>query len=209
MINGLKHILKRFLFGTDPAGHLNQLIKKGHVLVGENSDLKHLKIELRGRYDSPAVQIGHDNLLSATFVVETSKGMITVGDNTFIGGGLFVCAEEIKIGSDVMFSWGCTVIDTDAHSLNWEHRKQDVRDWKKGTDEGTIGKYKDWTHVASKKIEIKDKAWIGFNVIILKGVTVGEGAVVAAGSVVTKDVAPYTLVGGNPATFIKQIGAEG
>lgn len=208
MIGRLKHTLKRILSGADSKTLLNQLIRKGHVVVGERSDLTHLKIELRGQYTAPVVKIGNDNLLSATFVVETSKGKITVGNNTFLGGGFFVCAEEIVIGSDVMFSWGCTVIDTNAHSLNWEHRRQDVRDWKKGTDEGVIGKYKDWTHVASKKIEIKDKAWIGFNVIILKGVTIGEGAVVAAGSVVTKDVAPYTLVGGNPAAFIKQIAEE-
>jgi acetyltransferase-like isoleucine patch superfamily enzyme len=47
--------------------------------------------------------------------------------------------------------------------------------------------------------------WIGFNSIILKGVTIGEGAVIAAGSVVTKDVSPYTIVGGNPAKFLKKI----
>ena len=208
MIKRLKHILKRFLSDTDQNRHLTTMIKKGEVVIGQGSDVTHLKIELRGTYVTPPVHIGHNNLLSASFVVETSKGQITVGHNTFIGGGLFVCAEEITIGSDVMFSWGCTVIDTDAHSLNWEHRRHDVSEWKKGTDEGSIGKYKNWDHVTSKRIEIKDKAWIGFNVIILKGVTIGEGAVVAAGSVVTKDVAPYTLVGGNPAAFIKQIQAE-
>ncbi|MCB0501084.1 MAG: hypothetical protein KDD32_00210 [Bacteroidetes bacterium] len=52
---------------------------------------------------------------------------------------------------------------------------------------------------------IKDKAWIGFNVIILKGVTIGEGAVVGAGSVVTKDVPDYTIVVGNPAKLIKKL----
>lgn len=204
MTGRLKHILKRLLTG-DPGDQLKQLIKKGQIVVGERCDVSHLKVELRGTYTAPAIRIGDDNLLTATFVVETSKGKISVGNNTFIGGGLFVCAEEISIGSDVMFSWGCTVIDTDAHSLHWENRAQDVRDWKKGTDEGKVGKYKDWSRVSSKKTEIKDKAWIGFNVIILKGVTVGEGAVVAAGSVVTKDVAPYTLVAGNPAKFIRHI----
>ncbi|WP_396127469.1 acyltransferase [Aurantibacillus circumpalustris] len=104
-----------------------------------------------------------------------------------------------------MFSWGCTIIDTDAHSLNWDDRKKDVKDWKKGIEENQTGKYKDWSKVISKKIVVEDKAWIGFNVIILKGVTIGEGAVVAAGSVVTKNVMPYTLVGGNPAVEIKKL----
>ena len=54
-------------------------------------------------------------------------------------------------------------------------------------------------------VRIGDKAWIGFNAIILKGVTVGEGAIVAAGAVVTKDVPPYTIVAGNPARVIRTL----
>jgi acetyltransferase-like isoleucine patch superfamily enzyme len=52
---------------------------------------------------------------------------------------------------------------------------------------------------------ISDFVWIGANVIILKGVTIGEGAIVGAGSVVTKDVPPYTIVAGNPARIIREI----
>jgi acetyltransferase-like isoleucine patch superfamily enzyme len=57
--------------------------------------------------------------------------------------------------------------------------------------------------VENKPVIIENKCWIGFNSIILKGVTVGEGAVVAAGSVVTKRVDPFTIVGGNPAELLK------
>ena len=64
---------------------------------------------------------------------------------------------------------------------------------------------KDWTHVAHAAVTIKDKAWIGFNVSILKGVTIGEGAVVGAGSVVTRDVAPYSVVAGNPVRLIRML----
>lgn len=53
-------------------------------------------------------------------------------------------------------------------------------------------------------IAIHDQAWIGARAIVLPGVTIGEGAVVAAGAVVTKDVEPWTVVGGNPARFIKK-----
>ena len=55
------------------------------------------------------------------------------------------------------------------------------------------------------KVTIKKNAWIGMNVTICPGVTIGENPVVAAGAVVTKDVAPNTIVGGNPAKFIKSI----
>ena len=52
-------------------------------------------------------------------------------------------------------------------------------------------------------VSIGDRVWIGFGAIVLPGVTLGEGAVVAAGAVVTKDVAPYTIVAGNPAVKVK------
>ena len=56
-----------------------------------------------------------------------------------------------------------------------------------------------------KPVAIGNNVWIGCKAIILKGVTIGEGAVVAAGSVVTKDVAPFTLVAGNPARVIREV----
>lgn len=54
-----------------------------------------------------------------------------------------------------------------------------------------------------KNVKIEDDVWLGARAIILPGVTIGTGSVIAAGSVVTKDVDPFTIVGGNPAKFIK------
>lgn len=52
-------------------------------------------------------------------------------------------------------------------------------------------------------IVVKDDVWIGYRSVILSGITIGQGAIIAAGSVVTKDVPPYAIVGGNPAKVIK------
>jgi acetyltransferase-like isoleucine patch superfamily enzyme len=94
-------------------------------------------------------------------------------------------------------SWGVTIVDHDSHNLNWELRQSDVRQWAQGR--------KDWTNVPHAPVVIADKAWIGFNVTVLKGVTIGEGAVVAACAVVTKDIPPYSLAGGNPAQVIRKL----
>jgi acetyltransferase-like isoleucine patch superfamily enzyme len=67
---------------------------------------------------------------------------------------------------------------------------------------------KDWSRVAGEPVIIRDKAWIGLNAVVLKGVTIGEGAVVAAASVVTKDVEPWTIVAGNPARVMRELGAD-
>ena len=142
------------------------------------------------------------------FVFEIDQGIIVIGNNSFVGGGMFVCIEGIEIGDDVMISWGSSFVDNNSHSTRWTERANDNGDWKRGLDEEKIGKYKDWTNVKRKKIIVKNKAWVGFNCIILKGVTIGEGSIVGAGSVVTKDVPDWVIVGGNPATVIRNISED-
>ena len=186
---------------------LKKILKKNSpYIVGSGSIINNTSIEMRrGPIDSSRCRFGNNSIISGSFVLETEKSTLTIGDRTFIGGGQFIVAEKITIGSDVLISWGCTFIDTDAHSTKWELRKDDVKDWKKGLDAGQMGKYKNWTNVISKEIRIGDKSWIGFNSIILKGVEVGEGAIIGTGSVVTEDVPPFTLYAGNPAKFVKNL----
>lgn len=205
----MKRIIKKILGFKKVGDTKNDLfleyLNKGVIVIGNNSDVKYMNIDFRNILPGKQyLSVGSGSMIKGSFVVETSYGKIKIGNNAFIGGGLFISAEEIEIGNDVMFSWGCTVIDNNAHSLKWQDRVNDVKDWKRGIDDEQIGKYKNWDVVEKAKVKICDKAWIGFNSIILKGVTVGEGAIVGAGSVVTKDVPPFTIVAGNPAKVIKQ-----
>lgn len=149
--------------------------------------------------------VGENSVVNGSFIFELPQGKIEIGDRTFIGGGTFICIDGIKIGNDVMISWGCTVADNNSHSHIWAKRENDVLDWKRGIDENKLGFYKNWQNVKHSKITIKNKVWIGFNSIILKGVTIGEGAIVGAGSVVTKDVPDWTIVAGNPAKIKREI----
>jgi len=190
--------------GNDP--HSASFAFRENIRVSKDVRFESFKLELRNSVDGQKqFTAGSGCVISGRFVCENENGKIIVGDNTFIGGGLFISINKIEIGSNVLFSWNCTVIDNDAHSLRAEERTADVRDWKRGLDEGKIGKYKDWSKVNSAPVKIMDDAWIGFNSIILKGVTVGRGAVVGAGSVVTNDVPDHTVVAGNPARVIKKL----
>jgi acetyltransferase-like isoleucine patch superfamily enzyme len=199
----LKKIIKTIFFDEEK----KKVVNNSNFLVCPiSSNIENLNLSVRNPLiDKKYIEVGENCLINANFVFEIKEGKITIGDRTFIGGGTFICIDEIDIGSDVMFSWGCTVSDNNSHSHIWSERKNDVLLWKKGIDEKKIGAYKDWTNVKKSKITIKDKAWIGFNSIILKGVTVGEGAIVGAGSVVTKDVPAWTIVAGNPAKIIREI----
>lgn len=173
-----------------------------------NTRIEGLSLHVRNPAKDKYLHIGNNSVVSGNFIFEISSGEIKIGNDTFIGGGMFVCIEGIEIGNDVMISWGCTFIDNNSHSLKWSERKNDVKDWKKGLDENKTGIYKNWSNVKSGKIIVKDKVWIGFNCIVMKGVTIGEGAIVAAGSVITKNVPDWSIVGGNPAKIIKYISED-
>jgi acetyltransferase-like isoleucine patch superfamily enzyme len=178
-----------------------------YTKIGKNTDIKNLNILLRVKPDVHKffIKIGGDCVLNGDFIFENQNGQVIIGNNSFIGGGTFICINRIDIGNDVLISWGCTFSDNNSHSTRWTERANDVSDWKKGIDENNIGKYKDWKNVKYAPIKVKDKAWIGFNCIILKGVIIGEGAIVGAGSVVTKNVPDWTIVAGNPARIIREI----
>lgn len=146
------------------------------------------------------LKVGAQSIVEGKLIFEREGASISIGDRTFIGGSNIIAAEKITIGNDVLIAWGCYVVDHNSHSLVFSERSRDVADWREGK--------KDWSNVAIKPVTICDKAWIGFNSLILKGVNVGEGAVVGAGSVVTRDVPPYTVVGGNPAKIIRELGPD-
>lgn len=202
MTNKIKKAIKYFFFKGNAESALKDKLQ--YISSHPSSNISMLNISVRNPLQNKKfIEVGQNSQVSGNFVFEIQEGKISIGDRTFIGGGMFVCIKEIEIGNDVMFAWGCTVTDNNSHSHVWSERRKDVMEWKKGLDENKIGFYKNWSNVKKGKVTIKDKAWIGFNSIILKGVTIGEGAIVGAGSVVTKDVPDWTIVGGNPAKIIR------
>ena len=152
------------------------------------------------------VTIGERCLIKSLFIFETPQGEVHIGNNTHIGGAHFICRTRIDVGNDVTMAWGITLYDHDSHSTKWEFRQHDNEQcYKDYVETGNNIAHKDWSHVNSAPIKIEDKVWIGMDVLILKGVTIGEGSVVAARSVVTKSAPPYSLIAGNPARVVKSL----
>jgi acetyltransferase-like isoleucine patch superfamily enzyme len=174
--------------------------QKGNLSYGSGCKLDSMNITIQNSIDQTMnIEIGNNCFIMGNISLLGNKAKIKIGDGVFIGPGTTLfCYSDIELESDIMISWGCTLIDTNAHSLIWEERKNDVTDWIKGPE------YKNWAVVQSQKVLVKSKSWIGFNSIITKGVTIEEGTIVASGSVVTKDTEAFTVVGGNPAKFIKR-----
>ena len=191
--------------GGQTVGVIQELVRRGvdapfrlkngrAVEAGSASIVNHRRIRSR---EGCRVKVGEQCLLQANVFFDRSNAALVVGDRTFIGKSTIVIASRVEVGDDVLISWGCTIVDHNSHALGFSERKLDVVQWLRGE--------KNWDSVIAKPVVIQDKAWIGFNAIVLKGVTIGEGAVVGAASVVTKDVAPWTIVVGNPARVIREI----
>jgi acetyltransferase-like isoleucine patch superfamily enzyme len=113
------------------------------------------------------------------FYLRGSGARVTIGAHTYLNRRTEItCRERITIGERCAIAWDVNIMDTDAHTF------EDRPD----TAPVTIG----------------DHVWIGAGAMVLKGVTIGDGAVVAARSVVTKDVPPGVLVAGSPARVIRE-----
>lgn len=96
-----------------------------------------------------------------------------------------------------MIAHNVNIFDNDTHPTDYLERRQDAENIL------CYGKFEDFSSLKKAPVMIGDDVWIGCNSIILKGVTIGNGSIVAAGSVVTKDVPANVIVGGNPAKILK------
>jgi len=147
------------------------------------------------------IKIGTNTHIRGNLQIFQQGGKIDIGDLVYVGENSKIwSASEIIIGNQVLISHNVNIHDNISHPINSEMR---IRDYKRilGIESHDAESF----DLKPISIIIKDKAWIGFNSIILKGVTIGEGAIIGAGSVVTKDVPDWTIVAGNPAKIIREI----
>ena len=173
---------------------IDRLKGSGLLELGQNSALVARNISLK---PGCSLIIGTDTEVSARILADREDARIEIGSRTFVGGSTIIAAKKIVIGDDVLISWGCSIVDHNSHSPVFEERRDDVCDWRRG--------HKNWLNVKIAPVIISDKVWIGFNVCILKGVSIGEGSVIGAGSVVTKNVPPWTVFAGNPAKEVRKL----
>ena len=113
-------------------------------------------------------------------IIVFEDGVLELGSGFCNSNVKIRCKNKISIGNNVAISHDVTIMDSDAHRMDYEGYEM------------------------TKPITIGNNVWVGSRAMILKGVNVGDGAIVAAGAIVTKDVPPNTTVAGVPAKVIKQ-----
>jgi acetyltransferase-like isoleucine patch superfamily enzyme len=137
-----------------------------------------------------AIEIGDHSLVCAELLVFQDGGHIRIGRHCFVGPGTRIWSGvDVEIGDRVLISHGVNIHDNGAHSLAAQERHEHFIEivMRGNLPLGAVKK---------NPVVIEDDAWIGFNAIIMKGVRIGRGAIVAAGAIVTRDVPPYTIVAG-------------
>ncbi len=153
------------------------------------SNLHRLELlkKLRGWHYSSLLAHAGSNLRIAEGVIIYNPSMVSVGDNCYIGTGaqLYPWNEKITIGDNVLIAAGVRMI-TRKHGFAEAVRPMSEQ----GYDNAPI--------------VIEDDVWIGFQAIVLPNVTIGRGSIVGAGAVVTRDVEPFSIVGGVPARLIRK-----
>ncbi|GAA4402951.1 hypothetical protein GCM10023187_18560 [Nibrella viscosa] len=134
----------------------------------------------------------HVTLLSSALATE-ENGFIEIGDYSYISGACLAASRQISIGRYVFIAGGVTIVDTDFHPLDPAARLADT------IAISPVGNKALRPVFDSAPVIVEDEVWIGFNATILKGVTIGKGAVIQPGAVVLKDVPAGAVVSGNPA----------
>lgn len=167
------------------------------VRVGAGSRVDFWKMKAQS---ANYLEVGANSLMASRVVYEKSGAKLRIGARSFIGFGLMSIAESVDIGDDVMVAWGTTIIDHHSHSTRTRERINDVEHWMSGR--------KDWTGVKIAPVQIKNRAWLGFNVAVLPGVVIGEGAIIGACSLVASSVPEWTIAAGNPARVLRELTAD-
>lgn len=154
--------------------------------------------------DKKKICIGYNSQIYGEIMTQSKEGIIIIGDYCFIGPGTRIWAKnKITIGNRVLIAHNVNILDSNSHSMSAEQRHREFLSCFPVNNNNN--KYCYQEDIPSALIIIEDDVWVGFGVTILKGVTIGCGAIIGASSVVTKDVEPYSIVAGNP---LRKIGSS-
>lgn len=191
-----KHILFRnlnrfllWLYGAEFGKNLciyNKIYLRGHGKVKIGDDF----VFTSGSSINPICR----NIRGAIYTM-SPKACIEIGDRVGISSACLWAKERITIGNDVNIGGDCIIIDNDAHPIDYMQRRSFyVKE---------VGRDVFYSKIVSAPIEIGDDVWIGARCQILKGVHIGARSIIAAGSVVTKDIPADVIAGGNPCKVIR------
>ena len=152
---------------------------------------------IRGEND--CIRVGRHSLVAGELLVFAHGGNITIGDWCYIGEGARIWSSgSIEIGDRVLISHGVNIFDSLTHPLKAGARHEQFKAITRTGHPREID-------LGERPVSLGNDVWIGAGASILRGVSLEEGAIVGAGSVVTRPVPAYTIVAGNPAKIVREL----
>ncbi len=179
-----------------------QILGKPSLRMGKGSTLAATAKILNASNSSDRICVGSNSRIEGELFVFAHGGQIRIGDWCFIGpSSRLWSACDLFIGNRVLISHNCNIMDSLTHPLDSKARHEQFRKILTSGHPREID-------LGEQAVKINDDVWIGASATILRGVQIGHGAIVGAGSVVTRDVPPFTVVAGNPARVVRQLAHE-
>ena len=204
----LKKLIKKIAYRLYKIGYFESLRIEGEAkktkldkiaIVGENAWIADDALILNNSQPKGQLRIGQNSRIMGSLLLFDFEGEIEIGNDCFVGPGTRIwSAKKIKIGDRVLIAHNVNIHDNISHSLNALER------YTENTDFISSGIHKE-ADLKAAEIIIGNDVWIGFNSIILRGVKIGDGAIIGAGSVVTEDVTPWTVNVGNPLRVVRTL----
>lgn len=176
---------------------LNEL--ENIATIGSNTWISDGAMIINKTQSKNKLRIGNRSRIMGSLLLFDFDGEIEIGTDCFVGPDTRIwSAKKIKIGDRVLIAHNVNIHDNISHPLDANERYRENTDF---ILTGTHSK----TELKANEIIIGNDVWIGFNSTILRGVKIGNGAIVGAGSIVTEDIEPWTVNVGNPLRVIRKL----
>lgn len=178
--------------------YISRISKKHNMSIGQSFAINGIpSIDI---WHDSSLSVGHNVLLNSSnkgyhinmhspvkLLADRANARIIIGNNTRIHGTCIHAFELVEIGDNCLIAANCHIFDGNGHDLSFPDVENRIN---------TFG--------SCRPVTIENNVWIGANSFILPGVTIGEGSVISANSVVTKSIPKMVVAGGNPAIIIKK-----
>lgn len=127
-----------------------------------------------------------------------ANGQVRIGAYTMMNEARIICDDEVEIGSHTLIAWNVVIMDTYRVPFNSAQRRTFLHNvtWRKRTEGAGAD--------SARRVSVGGNVWVGFDSCILPGVTIGEGSVIGARSVVASDIPSFSVAAGNPARVLRQ-----
>jgi len=180
-------------------GMMKRIILSRHMVLDAKAVVHPTATVNNIRKQRHAIRVGANTHLKGELLTFAHGGEISIGEYCYLGEQSHIwSAARISIGDRVLISHNVNIFDSLTHPISPLERH---RHYHQIITRGHPGQ----VDLEEAPVHIGNDAWIGCLAVVLKGVTIGEGAIVGAGSVVSKDVPPFTIVAGNPARVVREL----